>query len=123
LARKVVREMASNSRAGYDVLPAATRAEALERAAVGPDLGLLDRNLPDGDGLDLARAPHLLFPGLPLVLMTGQAPRPGDCPELASEFVRVLAKPTNLDDLRHILATVLREKRMTEPTCDPAWAN
>jgi DNA-binding response OmpR family regulator len=43
-------------REGYRVLPAATRREALELLASAPDLVLLDRRLPDGEGLDVLRA-------------------------------------------------------------------
>jgi DNA-binding response OmpR family regulator len=42
-------------REGYRVLGAATRREALELLASAPDLVLLDRRLPDGEGLDVLR--------------------------------------------------------------------
>ncbi len=42
---------------GYDVIEAATAAEALRRAAAdAPDAILLDLGLPDGDGKDVVRA-------------------------------------------------------------------
>jgi two-component system KDP operon response regulator KdpE len=43
--------------AGFEVLPAATRREALDSAAVQPpDAAIIDLVLPDGDGVDLCRS-------------------------------------------------------------------
>jgi DNA-binding response OmpR family regulator len=44
------------AREGYDVLTAATRAEAMSALDRAPDLVILDRRLPDGEGLDVLRA-------------------------------------------------------------------
>ncbi len=42
--------------AGFDVIPAATAAEALDAAALQtPDAAILDLVLPDGDGIDVTR--------------------------------------------------------------------
>ena len=42
--------------AGFDVIPAETAAQALDRAAVHPpDAAIIDLVLPDGDGIDLCR--------------------------------------------------------------------
>jgi two-component system KDP operon response regulator KdpE len=43
--------------AGFDVVPAATAEEALDRAAVQPpDAAIVDLVLPDGDGIEVCRA-------------------------------------------------------------------
>jgi two-component system KDP operon response regulator KdpE len=43
--------------AGFDVVPAATAEEALDRAAVQPpDAAIIDLVLPDGDGIEVCRA-------------------------------------------------------------------
>jgi two-component system, OmpR family, KDP operon response regulator KdpE len=43
--------------AGFDVVPAATAEEALDRAAVQPpDAAILDLVLPDGDGIEVCKA-------------------------------------------------------------------
>ena len=43
--------------AGFEVMPAATRREALDSAAVQPpDAAIVDLVLPDGDGVDLCRS-------------------------------------------------------------------
>ena len=43
-------------REGFRVTAAATLAEGLQRLEINPDLIVLDRRLPDGEGLDLLRA-------------------------------------------------------------------
>jgi cobalt-zinc-cadmium efflux system membrane fusion protein len=114
-------------RAGYVVLRAGTVAEALGLAPEAPELALLDLALPDGNGLDLARALHARRPDLPLLLMTA-CPLPfRERPELARLFVRVLAKPLGLGELFQAVQLALTEKDMSdskplslEPTSAPA---
>jgi cobalt-zinc-cadmium efflux system membrane fusion protein len=112
------------ARAGYDVLPAGTVAEALQKAESAPDLGLLDLALPDGNGVDLAHSLHTLTPRLPLVLMTAYPPRLAEHPELGQEFVRVLTKPVNLAELHQVLQDILAEgpakKALPTPKIEPA---
>jgi CheY-like chemotaxis protein len=43
------------TRAGFEVIEAATGAEALRKATRGPDLVIPDVNLPDMSGLDVCR--------------------------------------------------------------------
>jgi cobalt-zinc-cadmium efflux system membrane fusion protein len=107
------------TQAGYDVLPAVTMAEALRQAESRPDLALLDLALPDGNGVTLAHSLHALSPRLPLFLMTAYPPRLAEHPELGTEFVRVLTKPMNLEELRQTLAAVLTETPVTEPIRPP----
>jgi DNA-binding response OmpR family regulator len=58
-------------RRGHEVTVAATVAEARAMMAVQPDVLLLDRNVPDGDGWSLKGEAE---PGVRVVLMTGQPP-------------------------------------------------
>lgn len=63
-------------RRGYRVEAAATAAGGLALVrAVGPDLVLLDRSLPDDDGLHLLPMVHRGRPDLPVLMITGD-PRP-----------------------------------------------
>jgi DNA-binding NtrC family response regulator len=55
---------------GYDLLEAATAAEALEHLASEPDLVLLDFHLPDGDGLEVLRQIKLREPDTVVIMMT-----------------------------------------------------
>jgi cobalt-zinc-cadmium efflux system membrane fusion protein len=96
-------------RAGYDILTATNVTDALRLPAQAPQLALLDLSLPDGTGVDLGRSLHVRRPDLPLILMTAFPNRIQEQPEAAREFVRVLTKPTNLDELRQIVASALTE--------------
>jgi cobalt-zinc-cadmium efflux system membrane fusion protein len=104
------------SRAGYDVLAASSAAEALRLAARSPDLALLDRRLPDGDGLALARKLHASRPGLPLILLTAQPPSAKELAAAGAPFTHVLPKPLDLGKLRRALHEVLTEEPMNAPT-------
>jgi two-component system, NtrC family, response regulator PilR len=101
------------TRAGYQVVAAASVAEALREARCGPDVCLLDLCLPDGSGLDLADALSHSYPGVPLILMSGSAELVRDRPELR-RFVQVLTKPPDLQTIRQAIAAAL------EPTRAPA---
>jgi cobalt-zinc-cadmium efflux system membrane fusion protein len=108
--RRVLRRVLAQ--AGYEVLLAASVEEALQPSARTPQLGLLDLSLPDGNGVELARTLHARMPGLPLVLMTAYPNRVQEQPEAASQFLRVLTKPMNLDELRQIVAAALTSSSM-----------
>jgi DNA-binding response OmpR family regulator len=96
------------SRSGYRIMRAGNVADAGRRMADAADLALLDLNLPDGDGVELATTLQTLRPGLPAVLMTG-------CPFRfrphgpAGPFTRVLTKPLDLTGLREAVRTALTE--------------
>lgn len=92
------------TRLGYDIEVAASANEALQAFQRGPWAGyLLDYKLPDGNGIDLARA--LRERGLhePVIFITGYA-----TPDLALEIqdlgVRdMLSKPFKTEDLKNLL--------------------
>jgi cobalt-zinc-cadmium efflux system membrane fusion protein len=102
--------------AGYEIFTASSMEEALrQEEARSPQLGLLDLSLPDGNAVELAHALHMRRPALPLILMTAYPNRVLETPEAAGEFVRMLTKPMNLDELRQIVAAALAEKPMARP--------
>jgi len=74
---------------GHDVVECATAAEA--RAAGPCELSLVDRRLPDGDGLELARS----LPGRVYVLTGDDVDEPGG--------VSVLVKPVRPAELDALL--------------------
>jgi two-component system KDP operon response regulator KdpE len=56
--------------AGFDVVPAATAQEALDRAAVQPpDAAIVDLVLPDGDGIDVCRGLRE-WSGMPIIVLS-----------------------------------------------------
>lgn len=66
-------------RRGHEVTVAGTITEVRTLMAVQPDVLLLDRNVPDGDGWSLKQEAE---PGVRVVLMTAQPP-PGAPPHFA----------------------------------------
>jgi DNA-binding NtrC family response regulator len=87
---------------GLEVIEAGTVRRTLEREGEA-DLVLLDVRLPDGNGLDAARAILARRPQRPLLLMTAFA-----TPELAAEAARAgvrhcIEKPFDMDVVARIV--------------------
>src|SRR5262245_133157 len=96
------------ARQGCVVVQAGSVAQALQLAREHrPRLGLLDLCLPDGDGVELARSLAAEVGPFPRILMTAYPLRLRDHPELAHDFIRVLTKPLNLEELRHAVEQAL----------------
>lgn len=88
---------------GYHVVQAVTAAEAVAISKKTPiDLVLLDKTLPDGDGLDIV--PYLLTdsPYLKVVLCSGDA-LASDWDAQSVGICDNLPKPFSLDNLKTIL--------------------
>ena len=86
-------------------------AAALEKLAERPwDLALFDLQLPDTNGLALAREAHRLQPALPLIAVTAQvtAETRADC--LAGGFLAVVPKPVAPQALFDALARYLPQQ-------------
>jgi DNA-binding response OmpR family regulator len=91
---------------GYLVLTAANGHEAMSvmrQPLSAIDVVLLDVHLPDASGIDLCARLRELYPGVPVIVCTGEA-----TPEEAAELLRLgahryLQKPVSPDEL---LATV-----------------
>jgi CheY-like chemotaxis protein len=98
---------------GYDVVEASGGNEALEIVRARADLSavITDYEMPNGSGLELARAARHLRPGLAIVVATGKA-SVGD--ELDADWVPVY-KPYTTDDLAAAL-------RMARTAVAPALA-
>ena len=98
--------LATFARQGYQVLTAPTGHDAVGilRSEAGPvDVVLLDVGLPDVGGVDLCARMRELWPGLPVVVCSGEATR-GEMDRLRGMGVlRFLRKPVGPDEL---LATV-----------------
>jgi CheY-like chemotaxis protein len=106
-------------RDGHSVVVCATAAEALTRTpAERPDVVLLDIDLPDGSGWDVATAlrRHPAVADTPIYAVTGHARDADMARSRAAALTGHLSKPVDLDHLRAVLASV---RACTEGTQDP----
>jgi CheY-like chemotaxis protein len=94
---------------GYRVLQAPTAVGALARAEQA-DLVLMELELPDGDGRDLARRLRRARPHQSLVLMTAWSGP--ELERLAADGVvdAVVEKPFGLDELQQVVRECLDER-------------
>jgi DNA-binding NtrC family response regulator len=97
---------------GHRLVEAGTGREALEHAAEGVDLVLLDFKLPDSDGLTLLRQFKERDRDLPVILLTGHS-----SVELAVEAMKRGAyhyanKPFNLDEVSMLVEKALETTRL-----------
>lgn len=94
---------------GYDVLEAATGADAIHRVVTDrPDVALVDIGLPDVDGFEVARRVRAsdLAQHVKMVALTGYA---GEAREraLAVGFDRHIVKPIEQDELSRVLTEMV----------------
>lgn len=101
---------ASLQELGYEVLQAECLAAArtLLRTA-RCDALLLDRILPDGDGLDLLRELMAHGPRLPVIMLSSDLSPASVEQALAAGAASYLIKPTSRSDLSRALAQALAE--------------
>ena len=107
--RTLVREVLLDG--GFDVQEARSGNDALARiAAIKPDLILLDKLMPDGDGTAFARDYHARKgPHAPIVALSAAA----DAGEWAAQIgaSAYLGKPLDIDDLLAVVKAALAKKR------------
>ncbi|SAK64233.1 chemotaxis protein [Caballeronia temeraria] len=95
---------------GHEVSVAITVAEALERAKGGPfDLLVSDIGLPDGSGLDIARAWQTLQPDKPSVAITGYGMDEDIRRCREAGFRDHLTKPVNFSRLEALIQSLAEE--------------
>ena len=97
---------------GYEILEAATGAEALEAYKQGVDLVLLDYRLPDMDGLSVLRELKKQDPDVLVILLTSLV-----SVEIAVEAMKLGAyhfanKPFNVDEVAATVARALETTRL-----------
>ena len=98
---------------GYEVDDAATGREAFEKARTGwPDIVLLDLNLPDWSGYDVARALRTLPGGRPFVIAVSGYDSIADRVRAAEVGCDVFLLKPGIDELERLLAdpTVGRQR-------------
>ncbi len=103
------------SRRGWLVMTTGTREEALA-ALIGdprPILAIVDRQLPDGDGLDVLRAARAV--GTPVIMVTGYGSAATRRLALEEGAAGFLAKPFASHDLLELVRTIAGEAAGLEP--------
>jgi CheY-like chemotaxis protein/anti-sigma regulatory factor (Ser/Thr protein kinase) len=105
------------SRSGFEVTGLPGGAEALvELQRVLPDLVLTDVAMPITDGIEVCRRTRVLRPGLPVVLMSGQAS--GIDPAVVREAgaAALLAKPFTMRQVLDLIAQITSGPRSEATT-------
>src|SRR5262245_6179844 len=96
---------------GYEVVGAGTVAEALSLAQNGFDLYLIDRWLPDGEGIELCRRIRTFDPNTPIVFLTADARETTRAQAMATGAQGYMVKPGEPGELEQIIsALTLRMK-------------
>ena len=96
-------------RGGWRVETAGTRAAGIEATAHQPALAIVDRQLPDGDGVDVLRA--ALSAGTPVIMISAHdwpGTRRLALDEAAAAF---LGKPFSTGELLELVRAILGEPR------------
>jgi DNA-binding NtrC family response regulator len=90
---------------GYRPVEAGNGKEALAVLDTEPEIvtALLDRRLPDMDGVDLAKALRAKRPALHLVIASGQSVADSSLAEIPGSKVGMLLKPFNALQLERLL--------------------
>ena len=92
---------------GYTVLEAGTAAEALEQAAAGVDLILLDFKLPDADGLSVLQRVKQTSPDTLVILMTAYSTIESAVEAMKLGAFHYVNKPFNLDEVALLVEKAL----------------
>ena len=95
--------------AGFEVMTAASGAEALRAAAASrPDLVLLDVMMPDGDGFEVVRRMRSSGPDVPVIFLTARNGVRERVTGLALGGDNYVTKPFSLDEVLERIRAVLR---------------
>jgi two-component system, OmpR family, response regulator len=98
--------------AGFDVVTAASGAEAVRAAASArPDLVLLDVMMPDGDGFEAAHRMRAGEPGIPMIFLTARDEVPDRITGFALGADDYVTKPFSLDEVMARIRAVLTRTR------------
>jgi DNA-binding response OmpR family regulator len=94
------------TRAGWQVTTVGSRGEALAALTTGapPALAIVDRHLPDGDGLDVVRAARAQ--GTPVVVMSGHTSTVNRDQTLEEGAAGFLGKPFSAGDFLNLVRRV-----------------
>lgn len=97
---------------GYEVWTAKNGVEALEKALQGPDIILLDVNMPGVDGLEVCRAVRD-YVTCPILFLTAKVEDSGKISGFAAGGDDYILKPFSMEELRaRVAAHIRREHRV-----------
>jgi two-component system, NtrC family, response regulator AtoC len=97
---------------GYTILEAGTAAGAVDQAAAGVELVLLDYRLPDGDGLTTLRRIKEQSPETLVILMTAFSTVENAVEAMKHGAYHYLNKPFNLDEVAMMVEKALETSRL-----------
>ena len=102
---------------GFQVESAHDGAVVLEALSAGPDLVLLDLNLPNMDGITLLQQLRPFYPKLPVLVLTGRSRSESAALALESGADDCLTKPFSCIELVARVRALLRRTRDTASGC------
>ena len=114
-ARKSLGQILSED--GYEVMLAADGNEALQLAAgESPDVLLTDLKMPGMDGQELLARLRQGYPDVAVVLMTAHGTIRSAVRALREGAEDYLTKPIDVEELEHLLGSILSKRRLVEET-------
>jgi DNA-binding NtrC family response regulator len=97
---------------GHTIVEAGTAAEAIEKAANGVDLILLDFKLPDGDGLSVLQRVKQTSPDTLVILMTAYSTIESAVEAMKLGAYHYVNKPFHLDEVALLVDKALETSRL-----------
>jgi DNA-binding NtrC family response regulator len=115
MARKSLGEILTQD--GYEVLLAADGEEALAHVSqAAPDILLTDLKMPRMDGEELLRRVRNAYPDVAVIIMTAHGTIASAVKALRAGAEDYLTKPIEVEELEHLVASVLSRRRLVAET-------
>jgi DNA-binding NtrC family response regulator len=115
IARRSLGEILAQD--GYEVLLAADGEEALAHLGQStPDILLTDLKMPRMDGEELLRRARAAYPDVAIIIMTAHGTIASAVKALRAGAEDYLTKPIDVEELEHLLASVMSRRRLVAET-------